>query len=145
MKRILVCAISVALLLCWLIPAAGAEADAVDRFCGAWAGDGVRVEIRRVDETLECRAVFETGDGERDVWAYSACWYDEAEDAVLCGGIVRTSETYSSLFESWEETDWAMDDFCFARFDGSESGLELIWSDDGLETPIVLQRSQAAE
>lgn len=143
MKRMLAWAIGIVILSCALLPAC-AEPEGVDRFCGAWAGDGVGVEIWRDGDEILCRAVFRGGDGERDVWEYCACRYAEGEDALRCGGIIRTHEEYDGLLAEWTETDWAMDDFHSARFDRAKSGSGLLWSDDGLDEAIELTRREDA-
>ena len=137
-QRIL--AMAMVALVCGLALAACAEGTGADRFLGTWTAEGVVVELWQEDGEIACCAVFQTDEAAREVWEYSACWYDEAEDVVQCGGITRTREVFDPAQAEWVELDWAMDDMNFARFEFSDSDLALQWTDDGLQAPVALAR-----
>ena len=143
-RKLLILLIGLAVAVSGALPAACAEPGGVERFFGTWVGDGVRVELRREAGELLCRALFQEGDGRRETWQYCACGYDAAEDAVECFGIIRTYEEYSRLFEDWVETDWAMDDLCFARLEWSAADAGPVWHADGLDAPVALRRPEDA-
>lgn len=140
MKAIFTRAVVFIVLMGCILSAAGAGSDGVDRFCGVWTGEGVCVEIRREDEEILCRALFQKDDGSRDVWEYCACRYDEGMDALECGGIIKRHEDYNGLLEEWTESDWLTDDFYSGRFEWAESVAGLMWSGDGLDTAVELIR-----
>lgn len=139
MRRFLAALLALAM-LCLAIGAC-AEQTAESAFLGTWTADGVTVEIALEGEQIQCRAEFRIDEGERERWEYCACWYDEAANALACGGIVRTRERYSALFDEWSETDWSTNDMSFAQFTLSEEGDALLWTDDNMEEPLLLQRS----
>ncbi len=116
-----------------------------ERFCGEWTGDSVSVFIAMEDEEIFCLAIVRRGDDAREAWEYGACWYDEEQDAVLCGCVTKTQQYYSELFDEWMESDWSMNDLYYARFAWSEDGEGLVWTDDGLEEPLTLTRAEQAD
>lgn len=125
---------------------AGAEAprEAAYESCpGIWVGEGIAVEIWREDEAIKCRAVFSDGGDENDIWEYAVCFYEEAEDALQCFGVTRTSERFDSLLDDIIELDWSTDDMSLAELRQTEVGL--LFSGDGLDAPVALARLSDAE
>ena len=143
MKRLFVRIACVAALLALSVASACAEPTGIERFLGAWGGDGVSVQISQDGEELRCLALLQDGDDERDAWQYCACWYDEAANAVVCGGVVKTHQRFSGWFQEWEEADWSTSDLYYARFEWAEDGSGLVWTDDGLDAPVALTRTEA--
>ena len=143
MRGPLVRAIGLALIGFFALASCAQALDA-DSFCGVWLDKDVAVDIWREDGEIRCNAVFIRAAGERERWEYSACWLDEDEGALMCGGVARTREAYDHLWEEWTESDWSMDDLSFARFEITEPGPFLLWSDDGMETTLSLWRLEDA-
>ena len=128
---------TVCLLLALYAAISGARAEATDRFLGTWAAEGVIVNIRCEDNVLQCTAIFQDDDSVRDIWEYSACWYDEATDTIQCGGITRTQYRKGPKGAP-VESGWSLDDMNAARFVFPEAGDVLIWTDDGMKAPVEL-------
>lgn len=141
MKRLFTWALCAAMLLAFAA-AATCEPGGIDRFCGEWAADGVSVCIAMEDEEINCLAIVQRGDDTREAWEYGACWYDAEQDAVVCGGVTKTRQQYSQLFDEWVEADWSMNDLYYAQFALSEDGSGLVWTDDGMKEPVVLRRAE---
>lgn len=124
---------------------ANAEAtqDAAYEHClGLWVSGGITVEVWREGEAIQCRAIFSDGE-ESDVWEYATCVYDDTEDALRCYGVTRTRERFDPLLDAIDELDWSTDDMSLAELWLSEEGL--LFSDDGLDSPVLLTRLADAE
>ena len=136
----------IALLLACVLAFAGAEAPlepAYKSCLGIWASDGIAMEIWQEDEMIQCRAVLTNCCEECDVWEYATCVYDDTEDVLQCYGVTRTRERFDSLLDDIDELDWSTDDMSFAELRLSEEGL--LFSDDGLDSPVVLTRLSDVE
>lgn len=125
---------------------ANAEATqnaAYERCLGIWVSGGITVEIRREGEAIQCRAVLTDGGEESDIWEYAACLYNESEDILQCYGVTRTRERFDSLLDDIDALDWSSDDMSLVELRLSEEGL--LFSDDGLDAPVLLTRLNDAE
>ena len=133
----------ISILLVFTLASATAFAGAEAGYPGIWVADGIAVEIWREDGATQCRAVFWDGGEESEIWEYSTCFYDEAEDKLQCFGVTRTRERFDSVLGSIKALDWSMDDMNVAELRFSDDGLR--FTDDKLDAPIVLTQLNKAE
>ena len=142
MKKRIAILLTLALLLCSLVVDACAKGAGVERFLGTWVSGNILAELTADGEEINCFVVRTLKEDERDTLEYSLGWYVEEEDYIQFASIVRTHEVYSHLFEEWGETSWSLSDMHFGEFRFAEDGKTLIWTDDEMEAPVLLERAR---
>ena len=135
MKRMLALAVAMVLLL-----GLSACADEMDPYLGTWEGENVVVEIYREDGEVKCRALFGDWNVDCDIWEIDNCWYDEEEDAMTSGNVIKTRGWFDILTDEFVEEDWSISDLYFNTFTFNGSRDALIWTDETMEKSIELTR-----
>lgn len=122
--RILCPVLIAVLILCLPEPARGESAfvPQAERFVGRWAGEGFTARIRAVEGSIRMRLVRDEGAGERFIWEFDPCWYDQEEGVVVCAACSWSAQRFDPLSDEWEETDWAMDDMAYSTVASEEDG-----------------------